>query len=139
LHNPVITKRIALLDFSNDELIRLAEVLQGELKKYDDGAVAELAAEPLVLLPSELINEQKHKVKTRPRRSKPHHEDHFLIAEEIPSALLERLIEPLVILPDPRATSHHKGPTVSKYLLLINKPKTFSTSPWKAQRPRRFC
>ncbi|KAI6182227.1 hypothetical protein M3Y97_00357600 [Aphelenchoides bicaudatus] len=89
-----------LADFSDDELIRLAEVMKDELKKYDETEepVSKLAAEPLVLIPSELV--KKPKKHSRSRRSKPHSK--LIITEDLPAELLRRITnpEPIIVVPD---------------------------------------
>ncbi|KAI6179379.1 hypothetical protein M3Y98_00604100 [Aphelenchoides besseyi] len=90
-----------LSDFSDDELVRLAEVLQKELDKYHTKAAAAAVEEPFVLVPSELLNEDR--VLSRPRRSEPRR---LAAHRPGPSArLLQNLIhkansEPLIILSD---------------------------------------
>ncbi|KAI6225539.1 hypothetical protein M3Y95_00707900 [Aphelenchoides besseyi] len=95
-----------LSDFSDDELVRLAEVLQKELEKYDTKAAAAAVEEPFVLVPSELLNEDR--VLSRPRRSEPRRSEPRRLAAHRPGPsirLLQDLIqkansEPLIILSD---------------------------------------
>lgn len=72
--------------------------MQDELKKYDEAeeSVSELAAEPLVLIPSELVKEPKK----RSRRSQSHGK--VMMAQAFSPELLQRLTktEPLIIVPE---------------------------------------
>lgn len=100
-------------------MIRLAEVLQDELKNYEQSeeSVSALAAEPLVLMPSELAKEdlKQQREYSRPRRSKPHSK--MILEHVVPAELLEKLTqpEPIIVLPEMEDddSPQQNGPTVS--------------------------
>lgn len=92
-------------------------MLQQELKDYEksETSISELAAEPLVLIPSEFTSRQP-KQNTRPRRSKPHGK--VMLAHSVPAELLQRLTqaEPIIVLPEMDNENPQNGPTVSQFV-----------------------